>query len=320
MKAAFHYKYTGPGGILINEVPDLIPGDKELLIKVYACTFNRTDCANISAHPWIMRLFMGLNKPKNPISGTDFAGLVIATGAKVTRFKKGDRVFGFKDSGIRSHAEQLCIDDSMPLESIPDTISFEQAVASIEGAHYALNFINKVPLKKDQLVLVLGGTGAIGSSMIQLLKILGLHIHATCRGEHFEMVTKLGAEEVFDYINTPLSSLKGQYDYVFDCVGKSTFSICKKLLLDKGVYISSEAGPYAQNTYLSLFTKWSNRKVVFPIPFDPQRSLTTIREYLAEGSFDPMIDRSYRLEEINEAYSYVSSGEKLGNVLLNPAT
>lgn len=318
MKAAFHHHYTGPGGIAVSQTPVPVPKEDELLIKVHLCTFNRTDCANISANPWFMRLMMGINKPRKPISGTDFAGTVLKTGTKVSRFKEGDRVFGFDDSGLRSHAEYMCIKESKAIEKLNDTVKFDQAAASIEGSHYAINFINKVDMHEGQKVLVNGGTGAIGSAMIQLLVIKGLTVDCTARADHFSLMRELGVKKVFDYKETPITNITERYDFVFDSVGKSRFSVCKNLLRSKGVYISSEMGPNAENTYLSVFTNWSRQKVIFPFPVNPQRSLELIHEYLKDDLFKPLIDRIYSLDQINEAYQYVASGDKVGNVLIDP--
>src|SRR5690606_8026853 len=144
--------------------------DRELLIRVYATTVNRTDGARLRAKPFIMRFFTGLIKPTRPVPGTDFAGMVEAVGKEVVSFKIGDRVFGFDDNGLSSQAQYMILPEDQAMCTMPESISYEQAAASLEGVHYALNFLNKVDLKKGQKVLVNGATGAIGSAAVQLLK------------------------------------------------------------------------------------------------------------------------------------------------------
>ena len=252
MKAAIHEKYGPPNVIEIKEVQKPTPKDHEVLIKVYAATFNRTDCAIVSAKPTIMRFTTGLIKPVNPISGTDFAGEIEAVGNCVTSFKVGDKVFGFNDSGLSSHAQYITISENKPLSLMPDDITYQQAAASIEGAHYAYNFINKTKLKSGDKVLVIGATGAIGSAAIQLALYWGSDITAVCKAEDFELLKSLGASKLIDYLEDDFTLTDERFNYVFDAVGKSSFLKCKPLLQPDGIYISSELGWKAQNIFFAL--------------------------------------------------------------------
>ncbi len=155
MKAIVCTKYGPPDVLKLTEVEKPIPKDNEILIKVYATTVNRTDCAMLRAKPFIMRFFTGLFKPDKPIPGTDFSGKIEAVGKKVTSLKVGDKVFGFDDSGLSSKAQYMALSEDKALTTIPNNVTYEQAAASIEGAHYAYNFINKVNLKSGQKILVM---------------------------------------------------------------------------------------------------------------------------------------------------------------------
>ena len=317
MKAAYRNRYGPPANIQVKEVPKPVPGRGEYLIRVQATTVNRTDCANLRAKPDIMRLTMGFFRPKKHILGTDFAGIVEQIGPGTSRFQPGDSVFGMDDSGLSSQAGYLVISEKKAIGKIPENISFVQAAASAEGAHYALNFINKVKLTPGQKVLVNGGTGAIGSAMIQLLVHFGAEVTATCRPEHEEAVRKMGAKRTIHYNQTDFTRDNERFDYVFDAVGKSTFFKCKPLLKKKGVYISSELGPYVENPFLALLTPlFGGKQVRFPLPVDIQRSLDLMHDLLVRGEFKPLIDRSYPLDEVSKAYAYVESGQKTGNVIL----
>jgi NADPH:quinone reductase-like Zn-dependent oxidoreductase len=170
MKASVYYKYGNSEVLEIKEIEKPRPKADEILVKVKASTVNRTDCAMLKAKPYIMRLFTGFFAPRNPILGTDFAGIIEEVGVEIKGLKIGDRVFGFSDLGVSSHAEYLCISKKKAWAKIPDNITFEQAAASLEGAHYAINFINKVKINPNQKVLVYGASGAIGSAMVQILK------------------------------------------------------------------------------------------------------------------------------------------------------
>lgn len=317
MKAILHEKYGGPDVLKLQEIEKPVPAPNQVLVKVHASTVNRTDCAILRAKPFVMRFFQGLFVPKIQIPGTDFSGEVEAIGSEVKDYRIGDKVFGFNDTGLASKAEFLVINEDGLISKIPDGISFEQAAASLEGAHYAYNFINKVELKKGDHILVNGATGAIGSAMVQLLKYFGTSVTAVGNTRNLDLMKSIGADAVIDYTKEDFTQLRDQFDYVFDAVGKSTFSRCKPILKEKGTYISSELGPYIQNPILTLLTSRSpGRKVRFPVPTDIMTSISFIKKLMEEGRYQAVIDRTYALDEIKEAYRYVEKGEKTGNVVI----
>lgn len=317
MKAAYRARYCQPDKLAVIELPDPKPAADQLLVRVAATTVNRTDCAVLTARPFIMRFFIGFFKPKLPIPGTDFAGDIVAVGSNVTLFKPGDRVFGFDDKGVASQAELMVIAESAPLAKIPQGITFEHAAASLEAAHYAYNFANRLKLVPGQNVLVNGASGGIGSALVQILKHIGVTITAVCNSKNVERVRALGAAKVIDYEREDFTLLNEQFDFVFDAVGKSTFGKCKHLLKDKGIYLSSEPGPGGQNIFLPLITSlFGGRRVKFPLPFNIKASIAFISTLLTNGEFKPVIDRTYPLADIGAAYSYVMTGEKTGNVVI----
>ena len=316
MKAVTQYRYGSPDVLQIKEVNIPVLKSDEILVKVHATTVNRTDCANLQAKPFIMRFLLGMFKPKKTISGTDFAGTVERLGRNVNSFKVGDKVFGFDDMGLCSHAEYLSINENK-VALMAENIDFQQAAASIEGIHYAQNFANKVILKPEHKVFVNGGTGAIGSAPIQLVKTYGCKVTATCRAKDSELVRTLGADKVIDYKNEDITKDSADYDFVFDAVGKSTFGKAKALLKPGGIYISSELGPYAQNLFYFLIKGlMGSKKVYFPYPDNIPASLLLAKSLTEEGKFTPIIDRTYSLEGIADAYNYVLTGQKTGNVVI----
>lgn len=318
MKAVIRTFYGSPDVLEVKEVERPIAGNNEILVRVYFATVNRTDCSVLTGKPFIIRFFTGIRKPKLQITGTDFSGEIVGKGKDVTNFEIGDRVWGFHDNGLTSHAAFTAINVNRAVVRIPPNTSYEDAAASAEAAHYAYNFINKVSLLKGQKVMVNGGTGAIGSAVIQILKFFGIYVAATCRGEHMDKVKLLGADKVIDYLTEDFTKDDEKYDFVFDAVGKSTFGKCRPIMVKKGIYISSEFGPYFQNPILALITPFFRRKkVIFPIPINVKGSLRFIQKLLESNHFKPLIDREYPVDEAREAYKYVQSGQKIGNVLLN---
>jgi NADPH:quinone reductase-like Zn-dependent oxidoreductase len=313
MKAAIRSTYGTAEVLSIKEVEKPTPRDNELLVRVYAATANRTDCHILWGKPFIMRMFTGLFKPRLAITGTDFAGQIEATGKDVKSFKAGDKVMGFEFLGLRSHAYYLTIPETKAI-IMPGNITYDHAVACVEGAFYALAVINKVNPKAGQKALVIGATGAIGSSSVQFLKFFGASVNAVCSGENSELVKSLGADKIIDYKTDDFTKDPEQYDFVFDAVGKSTFAQCKPLLREKGIYSSSGG---SQNLLLPFITPLlGGKKVVFAPPGNLKASLDFILDLVEKKSFRPVIDRKYPLDKIAEAFTYVATGQKIGNVII----
>jgi len=200
---------------------------------------------------------------------------------------------------------------------IPENIDLKIAAASLEGAHYAYSFIHKVTIQSGQRVLINGATGGIGSALLQFVRQYDVKITATCTTKNMELIKSLGADKIYDYTKEDFTDDDEKYDFIFDAVGKSTFGKCKPLLKEKGIYISSELGPYSQNIFYSLLASIMNKKVIFPIPYSKQKSIPFISNILEKGKYKPVIDREYSLEDISKAYEYVIIGQKTGNVIIN---
>lgn len=314
MKAVVRYKYGSPQVLSIKELVIPIPKDDEVLIRVYATTVNRTDCGLLWGKPFVLKFFSGLFKPHSIVTGTDFAGQIEGVGKNVKSFKVGDKVMGFDFMGLRSHAQYLVVPEFKVLINIPDNLTYDLAAASLEGPLYALNGIKAANPKAGQKALVNGATGAIGSSIVQILKFYGLYVTAVCANENRALVTSLGADKVIDYKIEDFTQDTGEYDFVFDAVGKSTFSKCKPLLTKKGIYLPADR---LVNLFLALITPlFGGKKVVFPPPKNLKASLRFIKELIEKGSFKPIIDRKYPVDKIAEAYNYVATGQKIGSVII----
>ena len=312
MKASIRKKYCLPNQIKVESIDKPIPKENEVLIKVYATTVNRTDCANLIAKPFIMRFVLGLFKPRKTILGTDFAGEVVSESEK---YNLGEKVFGFTDTGSESQAEYMIVKED-ELFPIPEKIDYKQAASSLEGAHYAYTFIHKVDIKDGQKILINGATGGIGSALLQFVRQYDVNITATCNTKNIKLIESLGADNIYDYTKKDFTKENDKYDFIFDTVGKSTFGKCLTLLKEKGIYISTELGPYSQNIFYPLLTSVLSRKVIFPIPYSTEKTIPYICNLLEKGKFNPVIDRKYVLEDISKAYEYVIKGQKTGNVLI----
>ena len=317
MRAAIYSVYGPPEVVDIREVEIPVPGKHEVLVKVYASTVNRTDCGFRSAEYFVSRFYSGLFKPKNHTLGNEFAGVVEAIGPGVATLSVGDRVFGYNDATFGAHAEYMLVSEHGAITTMPDTLTYGEAAPICEGGHYALCDIRAANVSKDHHVLVYGATGAIGSAAVQLLKHIGAHVTAVCNTGHVELIKSLGADGIIDYSLHDFTDTEQTFDFIFDAVGKSSFARCKKILTKKGIYISTELGKHSVNILLALITPlFGGKKVLFPIPTTSKKDVIYLKELVEAGSYKPLIDRYYPLERIVDAYRYVETGQKTGNVVL----
>jgi NADPH:quinone reductase-like Zn-dependent oxidoreductase len=292
MKAIVCTKYGPPDVLQLKEVEKPTPKDNELLIKVYATTVNRTDCATRMAKPFFARFFTGLIRPKKTILGTEFAGEIESVGKNVTSFKVGDKVFGFNGIDFGAHAEYMIMPEDGFLTTMPANMTYEETAPSTEGAHYAHSFIRNANIQSGQRVLINGATGAIGSAALQLVKYFGAEVTAVCNTKNMALVKSLGADKVIDYTKEDFTKDDQMYDAVFDAVGKSSFSRCKSLLKPCGIYISSDLGYMAQNPILALVTPLiGKKKVMFPIPKHIDENIVLFKKLIEAGKFKAVIDR-----------------------------
>lgn len=317
MKAAIRYEYCTPDLLEIAGVSLPKPGDDEILVKVKAATVNRTDCSLLTGKPWAIRLFIGLFKPVRPVTGTDFAGIVVGKGKHADQFEIGDHVYGFFDLGLSSHAEYLVVSTKKAILKKPENVTFEQAAASLEGGHYAFYFLKGLKLNAGDRILINGATGAVGNATLQFLKHFDVRITVTCEAEFAEVLKSQGAERAIDYQKEDFTAINEQFDFIFDAVGKSSFKKCRPLLKPKGIYLSSEPGKNCQNPLLTLLSPvMGGKKVKLLVPYSAKPSMKLINELILNGAFIPLIDRRYRLEDIEKAYHYVLSQQKKGNVVI----
>jgi NADPH:quinone reductase-like Zn-dependent oxidoreductase len=321
MKAAVITRYGSPEAIKIRDAPKPVPAAGEALIRVHATTVNRTDCGEL--RPRILgRLLYGLLRPRRTIFGLDFAGAIEAVGDEVTSLKPGDRVFGMCPSRKNgAQAEYVCIPEKGPIAIMPANTRFGEAVVC-EGAFYANSGLRKFHVGPGHKILVYGASGAIGSAALQLAKALGAEVTAVVATRHLELVKSLGADRAIDYTAEDLSCVGEKFDFVFEAVGKTSFFRYRKLLKPKGTFMATDIGPWGQ--YLPLMI-WSaiaqNHRVVLPLP--PRGSGRAFVEFLRArieaGQFRAVIDRSYSLDAIADAYRYVGTGQKVGIVVINVA-
>jgi len=318
MKAAVYTKYGPPDVVRLKEVEKPTPKDNEVLIKVHATTVNRTDCGfRKPEYPLIIRLTNGVFRPKRTILGSEVAGEVEAVGKDVKQFKIGDQVFGLTGNKFGAHAEYVCLPEDASIVTKPANMSYEEAAAVCDGAMLAFTYIRKTNLQKGDKILIYGASGSIGTAAVQLAKYYGAEVTAVCNTKNLDLVKSLGADEVIDYTKDDFTQNGQTFKVVFDAVGKTSFFRCKNLIKKGGVYLSTDLGFLAQNLFLVLWTGiFGRKKVKFPIPKDRKEDVAFFKELIEAGKYKAVIDRRYPLEQIIEAYRYVETEQKTGNVVI----
>jgi NADPH:quinone reductase-like Zn-dependent oxidoreductase len=316
MRAVVRDRYGGPDVLRIAEVERPAPKDDEVLVRVHATTVNRTDCGFRAGHPFIVRLFIGLLRPKRHILGMEFAGAVAAVGAAVTEFEVGDHVFGVKTGG--AHAEFLRVRESAPLAHKPACMSFEEAASACDGAGLALACLRKADVRKGQRILVYGASGAVGTAAVQLAKHFGADVTAVCRTRNLELVRSLGADRVLDYTKDDFVSEGATYDAILDAYGKLPVLHSRRALKPGGVFVATDADPLWLAPIVLLLTRWmGDKKMKFGVTHHTKQDVLFLKQLIETGSYRPVVDRCYPLEQVVEATRYVESGWKTGNVVLS---
>lgn len=321
MKAIVSTGYGSADVLQLKEVAKPIPKDNEVLIKVYAASVTRAGSMMRTGKPYFGRLFLGLLKPKNPIPGTGFAGIVEAAGKDVMTFKEGDRVFGESIVTYGTQAEYLCLPEVGVITTMPENMTFEEAAPVCDGPLTSINFLKDLAeIKPGQKVLINGASGSLGTSAVQLAKYYGAEVTGICSTTNIELVKSLGADQVIDYTKQNFSKNEQTYDIIYDTIGQLSFSACKSSLTEKGIYVSPVLGMplLFQMLWTSIF---GNKKAKFSAtgirPVGELKVLfEEVKEIIEAGKLKSIMDRSYPLEQAGNAHRYIDKGHKRGNVVL----
>lgn len=318
MKAVIYKKYGTPEVLELVEIAKPIPKDDEVLIKIKATSVTNADCYMRRADTLFSRFILGLFKPKKRyrILGTEFSGIIEAVGTEVKEWKTGDEIFGFRGFGTGCYAEYKCMSANGSLAIKPVNVNFNEAVSMVDGATTALFFLKeKAKIKSGQKILINGASGSIGTFAVQLAKYFGAEVTGVCSSKNIELIKSLGADNVIDYTREDFTLGKGSYDIIFDTVSKSTFSKCKRVLAENGLYIGTMFS--VTSVLQSYWTGWfCKKKVIFAMSVNKKESLNFIKQLVEKDKLRTVIDSVYTFEQIADAHSYVELGHKKGNIVI----
>ncbi|MEL6842351.1 MAG: NAD(P)-dependent alcohol dehydrogenase [Bacteroidota bacterium] len=323
MKAIIQSQYGGPEVLSLQEVNKPQPGPTEVLIKVVASSITTADSMMMTGKPYIGRLLLGIAKPKYPIPGTGFAGVIEAVGAEVSRYQIGEEVFGESIKVFGTQAQYLCLPEDDLFMHKPASISFEEAATVGDGVMTSLNFLQLVTtVIPGKRVLINGAAGSLGSAAVQIAVHYGAQVTAVCSTKNIDFVKSLGAHQVIDYTKEDFTKRKNQFDIIYDTVGKSSFSAAKESLTKDGIYASPvlDGKLLLQVLWTSLFgSKKAKFSATGAISLQAKRQIqATARNLMSLGKVKPFISKTFRLEEFREAHRLIASGHKKGNIVFTP--
>jgi NADPH:quinone reductase-like Zn-dependent oxidoreductase len=315
MRAIQYTEYGPPEVLNLKEIEKPKPCENELLIKIHATAVNSGDLKLRKAEPAAIRLFFGLFKPRRKILGAVFAGEVVSSGNKVSKFKNGDRVYGMTGMRMGGYAEYICIPENKCITLIPENLNYEEAASIPFGAVTAMHFLKKAKIQTGQKILINGASGAVGTAAIQIAKNFGAEVTAVCSSVNFDLVKSLGAEYVIDYKKQNFTLCDETYDVIYETVGKVPFSECIKVIKPKGTVLIGSGGISDMlNGVLKKVSRGINS--VSGVSAEDPEDLKFVSKLIRSGIYRPVIDNVYQLEEIVTAHRYAELGHKRGNVVI----
>lgn len=321
MKAIVCHRYGAPEALRVEDVEKPTPGDGEVLIRVRAASLNAYDSGLMRGRPPILRLFLGLHRPKVRL-GRDVAGRVESVGRSVTQFKPGDDVFGICRGSL---AEYACASESS-LAAKPANVSFEVAAAVPLAGLTALQGLREAGrIQPGQRVLINGAGGGVGTFAVQFAKSFGADVTGVCSARNVEMVGSIGADRVVDYTRTDFTRSAQRYDLIFDLVANHSFFACRRVLSPQGILVAAGVGGADGRRFWrrlgrmltgALIARFTSQRVGFFVTRLKQADLVTLAGLLESRKVTPVIDSRHRLSDTSEAFRRLAEGHARGKIVV----
>ncbi len=324
MKAIVRCEYGPPSVLHVQQIEKPAPEDNQVLVKVRAFALNPLDWHYVEGTPKLMRVMgIGLRKPKDIQIGVDYSGVVEAVGQGVTNFKPGDEVYGGHDGAF---AEYVCARADKAIAFKPANISFEQAASVPIAGLTALQAVrDKGKVQAGNKVLINGASGGVGTFAVQIAKNLGANVTAVCSGRNADLVRKLGADQVIDYTKDDFTKGDQRYDVIIDNVCNKSLRECRRVLTEKGIDViiggggvndQGIIGPLVTPFKALLFSPFVSQKFGMMLANLNQKDLTTFAELMQSGKVTPVIDKTYKFDQISDAMQYLELGHARGKIVV----
>ena len=323
MKAVVHCEYGTPEVLEVKEIEKPTPDDLQLLVHVRAASVNPLDGHMMRGMLLARLMGNGLRKPKDTRIGVDYSGVVEAVGKNVTQYKVGDEVFGGRNGAL---AQYVCARADRGVALKPANITFEEAAGIPVAAITALQGLRDIGhVQAGQKVLVNGASGGVGTFAVQIAKSLGADVTGVCSTRNVDLVKSLGADHVIDYTKEDFTKSAERYDVMLDNVGNHSLSECKGVLTPTGKYVLIGGGGASDQGFLGglgkalwamVFSKFVNQQMGMMMADANQKDLTVLADMMQTGKLKPVIDRTYKLEQVPDAIRYVEQGHARGKVVI----
>jgi NADPH:quinone reductase-like Zn-dependent oxidoreductase len=323
MKAIINCDY-GLAHLKLENVEKPVPNDDQVLVRVRAASVNPYDWHFVEGTPKIMRMMgVGLRKPKDTRLGVDFAGTVEAVGKNVTQFKPGDEVFGGRGGAF---AQYVCPRATRAVALKPANVTFEQAASVNIAGITALQAIrDKGKVQPEQKVLINGASGGVGTFAVQIAKLFGADVTGVCSTRNIDLVQSLGADHVIDYTKEDFAKSDQHYDVILDNVPNHSLSEIRRVLNPNGKYVliggggpndNRWIGPFGRVIQTLVLSPFINQKMGMMMADANQKDLTILGDMMQSGKLKPVIDRTYKLDQVPDAIRYVEAGHARGKVVI----
>ena len=317
MRALVYRRYGGPDVLELADVPQPQPREREVLVRVHAASVNAADRVLLRGEPFLVRLGMGLPRPRHPILGFDVAGRVEAVGSRVTQFRAGEDVFGASKFG--AFAEFVCVNQET-LVPKPAGVSFEEAAATPTAGYTALQGLRKGRIEAGQSVLIDGASGGVGTFAIQIAQAYGADVTAVCSTRNVDIARALGASRVIDYRHEDPTRDGQRYDLILAANAYRPLSDYRRVLKPDGAYVMTGGGgvQIVQAMLLGAFVSMtSSRRMGNIMAVARKDDLVVLKELLETGKIKPVIDRTVALSEVPDAIRYLEEEHARGKVVVS---